>query len=147
MGLLLISYPAYTYLRSQLPLPSRKLLMSNYGPSLGFEYKKLTDLSMIDDILHSYREKENLSDSDIVKVILAVDAISFKPLLKISDNGTVIGTVSEEILNNSELLSLNNNFTAFENFVKQRKHALITDAFVFQAQPILAKHNSFVVHV
>ena len=147
IGLLLISYPAYTYLRSQLPLPSRKLLMSNYGHSLGFEYQKLTDLSMIDEILNSYRKKENLSESDIIKVILAVDAISFKPLLKIDDNGTVIGTVKKEILSNSELLSLNNNFTAFEEFVKQRKHALITDAFVFQAQPILAVHSSFVVHV
>ena len=147
MGLLLISYPCYTYLWSKLPFPLRRLLMKNFGTSLSFEYQKLTDIEAINSITNKYREKENLSDSEVIDIVLAVDAISFNPVLKVDQNGTVYGTTKEEVIDNLELEHLSNDFAAFEKFMKKIKNVIITDAFVFQAQPIYANYPSFVVHV
>ena len=101
MGLLLISYPCYTYLRSKLPFFSQRLLMKNFGTSLSFEYQKLTYIEIISSVTRNYREKENLSDSEVIDVVLAVDAISFNPVLKVGKNGTVYGTTKQEDMDGS----------------------------------------------
>ena len=147
MELLLISYPAYTYIRSILPFPSRQTLMSNYNSVLEFEYLSLTDIKKIDEISENYKKKENISKAEIIDVILAVDAISFNPIMKISQNGIVQGLIHDEVLSNSELIELEKNFSAFEEFAKKRKDSIIANAFVFQVHPIFSNYSSFVIHV
>ena len=60
MGLLLISYPAYRYLRAVIPLPSRQLLMTSYQNLLSFEYEAITNLSCLNEITRNYRKKKIL---------------------------------------------------------------------------------------
>ena len=147
MGLLLISFNGYKYLRNILPLPSPNLLMNNYKLSLNFEYEVLTNLSNINSLTQKYKQKENISENDIIKVVLAVDAISFNPILTIDKSGTVYGTINTEKIDDVKLKKLNQDFTAFEKFVQKRKKFIVTDAFVYQVQPLLPFYNSFVIHV
>ena len=147
MGLLLISFSVFKFVRNFLPLPSRQTLKQSFYSDLSFDAKILTDLSQISTITSEYRTRENISQSEKIKAVLAVDAISFDKVLKIDSKGNIIGTTQDEIVGSNEMENLEKRFTSFENFVRQRKEFLISDAFVFQVQPVLADYPSFVAHV
>lgn len=122
-------------------------MSSNFNSLLSFEYSSLTDISKIKDISKNYRKKENISNSEIIDVILAVDAISFNPNVKIDSKGFVKGLIQDEKISDSDLIKFERNFSAFEEFVKKNKYSIITNAFVYQAQPISPNYHSFVVHM
>ena len=82
-----------------------------------------------------------------IKAVIAVDAISFNKMLKVNKNGFVSGMIKDETISRLELMKLEKEFSAFEEFVSIRKNLLISDAFVFQVQPIKAKYSSFVIHI
>lgn len=147
MGILLISFTAFNYLRSFLPLPSRQALQKNFQADLSLKTEYLTDVKNIPIIVADYREREKISETEKIQAVLAIDAISFNPILKIDKNGNVIGTTKEEIISSYELLQLEKNFSEFEKFVSERKELLISDAFVVQVQPVLMNYSSFVVHI
>ena len=147
MGLLIISFSAFKFARNFIPLPSRQILTQSFHADLSFKTNILTDLSQITTITSEYRERENISKSEKIKAVLAVDAISFDKVLKIDSQGNVIGTTREEVVGNLDMENLEKKIASFENFVKQRKELLISDAFVFQVQPVLINYPSFVVHV
>ena len=148
MGLLLISYPAYLYLRSHFPLPSRQVLM--YFSFIGLlknEYDFITNTTKIGSIVKNYRKSENISNLEVIDVVLAVDAVSFDPLVSIDKKSFVYGLKKNKKLLNEEIDILEKNFTKFEEFFKENKNVVITDAFVFQAQHLISEYHSFVVHV
>lgn len=145
-SLYLLSSRAYEHLRLFLPLPSWRTLERRTEPSFKFNIDALQNLSLVHETVGRFRERENISDC-IIYGILAVDAVSFQREMIITNNGVIEGGVSNETLDEEKVIQLQQSFSEFEEFWKSHHAALISDAFVYQFQPIDALLPSFVVHI
>ena len=146
MSVYLLSGTAYEHLRKFMPLPSWQTLQVRTQPCFKFNANTLHNLSMIPDTVDRFREQEQIGH-EIVYGILAVDAVSFQRELIVTKNGMMEGSLSNETLDSAKLAELHESFTEFENFWKLHHDAIISDAFVFQFQPINASLRSFIVHI
>ena len=113
MGLMLISLSAFYYVRSKIPLPSRQTLNEFFSDDLDFRSDILLDLNQINTICNNYRKKENISQTEYIKAVIAVDAVSFDKMLKIDKSGIVSGTINDETINLLQLKQLEKDFSEF----------------------------------
>ena len=146
LAIYLMSSSTYTFIREFLPLPSRQTLQAKAHAAMHFDKSMLQNLSAIPAIVARYRERSKLHDEKI-EGILAVDAISFTRELIVSKTGVVYGSLQNETIDQKRLVKLHASFSELEELWKQHHPALISDAFVFQFQPVNASLKSLVVHV
>lgn len=146
LSIYLMSGNAYEYLRNFLPLPSVQTLKNRMSGVMTFEANILQNLSAIQSVCDEVRDRFELGN-DVVRGILAVDAISFQRELIITNSGVVQGSLSNETVSSDLLDALHSSFSELEKFWAENHKALISDAFVYQFQPINATIKSFVVHI
>lgn len=146
LSVYLLSGRAYEHLRLFMPLPSWQTLQQRTEPSFHLNAAALQNLSSIHETVKRFRERQNASE-DTIYGILAVDAISFQREMIITNNGVIEGSISNETLDEQQIIQLQQSFSELEEFWKKQHAALISDAFVFQFQPFDALLPSFVVHI
>ena len=146
MALYLISGPAYTFLRNFIPLPSRQTLYLRTSFGLRFNATYLENLSLVKNVVENYREENNVTKEEICG-ILAVDAISLDKEMIITKDGVVYGGLSSEVLSKEALEKIQKHFSHLEELWRNKSSVIISDAFVFQFQPVLASLRPFVVHI
>ena len=129
-----------------MPLPSWQTLQARTEPSFKFNANRLQNLSAIPDVVARFRQQEEIGDERIYG-FLAVEAVSFHRELIVTKNGVVEGTLSNETIEMEKIAELQESFAEFENFCKEQRDVVISDAFVFQFQPINASLRSFIVHI
>ena len=146
--LLCVSLPAYTLLRRVLPFPSRQSMMATFKDDYWYQNNIITNLSQLNRALKDYCSHfEADGPNKTIKGILAVDAISLKPHLRIDRNGFVEGTTTGEKISSEMLGEITSNFRTYEEFVKNRTNVTITDSFIYQFQPLNASGRCVVVYV
>ena len=146
LAIYLRSPSSYEVMRNFLPFPSRQTLSERLNGLMSFNITLLQNISLIRNVCDDVRERFEVGDS-VVAGILAVDAISFQRQLIISNNGVVHGSFANETVSSEKLAKMHASFSEFENYWKETEKALISDAFVFQFQPLNASIKSFVVHL
>ena len=146
LGVYLISGPAYNFLRELMPLPSTKTLEARTATSERFNPLMLENLSCLDMIVKHYRETNEIDSMQIFGV-LAVDAIAFDREMIIAENGFVTGAIESEFVDKDTLEKIQSDFRALEKLWQDKLDTIISDAFVFQFQPLSATLRSFVVYV
>ena len=143
----LLSTAAYLHLRNFLPLPSKQTLYAQMGACIRLNVTLLQDASKLPDVIECYKQENEISQTRTISGVLAVDAISFRRELVITNTGVVQGSLSNETVDQELLAQLHSSFSEFENYYREHHSALISDAFVFQFQPLNASLKSLVVHV
>ena len=146
MALYIMSSSCYEYLRNFVPLPSRQTLMARSVGPMHFNATKLQNLSNLPDVCAHYRTRNEIGNATVYGV-LAVDAVSFTRQLVISKTGIIQGSICNETVDAKRLHEMHASFTEFESFWSEKHSALISDAFVFQFQPINVSSKSFVCHI
>ena len=92
-----------------------------------------------------------IKGNDVVEACLAVDALYFKPDIKITIDNCIKGSAFTQSL--QDLLPENsfNYFTqnpqSLHNFILLNYDKIIKAGFVYHIQPYNIKYNSFVVHI
>ena len=128
-----------------MPLPLAKTLEARTA-SERFNPLMLENLSCLDMIVKHYRETNEIDSMQIFGV-LAVDAIAFDREMIIAENGFVTGAIESEFVDKDILEKIQSDFRALEKLWQDKLDTIISDAFVFQFQPLSATLRPFVVHV
>ena len=136
----------YNFIRSNLPLPSLNTVRNHFNTYSTKIKENLVDINSIEDIILNYKKENNITGK--LKVVLAVDAISFTPVVKITDQGFIHGFIKDENLNKVELRKLNEKYSQFEKYISSmHSSSVIKASFVYQVQPISPLYRWFVVHI
>ena len=146
LSVYLMSSNAYEFLRNFLPLPSRQTLNARLHGLMTFNISVVQDISRIHIICDDVRTRFELGDA-VIAGVLAVDAISFQRELIVTSNGVVQGSLSNETVSAKKLAKIHASFSEFEQFWLENHKALISDAFVFQFQPVNTSIKSFITHI
>ena len=146
LALYIMSSSSYEYLRNFLALPSRQTLNSKCLAPMRFNASNLQNLSKLEEVTTNYRCGNEIGDQKVYGV-LAVDAISFTRQMVIGTTGIIQGSISNETVDAKRLQEMHASFAELENFWAEMHSALISDAFVFQFQPINVSWKSFVCHI
>ena len=143
--LMSLSLPAYMFLRMALPFPSRQSLLESLEGEFWIQHGIVTDYGQMEEALADYvREIEPRTER---KGILAVDAISLTPHMRIERCGFVTGLVSNETLTSALFRNLSRSYKEYEKCVVERANVTITDSFVYQFQPLNASMRCITVFV
>lgn len=145
--ILFTSHTSYRFLRSNLLLPSRSTLYRYLQTFESYDAKLLTNLKNLNSITANYRKTNDISNEDEIRGILAIDAVSLKPHIKITDDGEILGLTQKVVLNKSEIKKLNSIVKDEENLIKELKSLTVTDAFVYYFQPLNPLQKCFPVYI
>jgi hypothetical protein len=107
----------------------------------------MLNLNEIEDLLSIWRAANNVDPRHFIQVILAVDALAFKPLVTIKEDGSVDGIEAFDSLKSPDLFSqLIANPCLFHDFVVTHWKDVYSAIFVFQIQPISNQFTCCAVH-
>lgn len=146
LSIYVLSGAAYNHIRNFLPLPSRQTLEARSVGTMKFDASRLQNVTGISAIANEIRARLDLNEN-IIHGILAVDAISLNREMTITPNGLVKGSLSSETVMPEKLEAMHKSFKELEKYWVDHKKSLISDAFLFQFQPVNASIKSFVVHI
>lgn len=76
-----------------------------------------------------------------------MDALFFKPDIKISQKGIVSGFMNEINLTQKDLKLFTKDLNSFTEFIKSNWKCLIKAAFVFQLNPLLTNYKPIVLYI
>lgn len=102
--LLFITSPAaFKLINSSMITPSesniKRILANQSLPKIDM----IVNISKIDDIILDFKLRNNINNDEIINGVLAVDALSLTPVLKIKNDGSIEGLINSSHLNKSEL--------------------------------------------
>lgn len=102
--LLFITSPAaFKLINSSMITPSesniKRILANQSLPKIDM----IVNISKIDDIILDFKLRNNINNDEIINGVLAVDALSLTPVLKIKNDGSIEGLINSFHLNKSEL--------------------------------------------
>lgn len=148
------SQSTYNLVRSEFSLPSVQSIRSHYKEEMQSTTHCLTNLKLINNILHDYRNSFNLDSTLSLPSILSVDAICFKPIISITKDGVLTGienftqSDTDDIFNPDQLFShYNDDPSQFEAFLRKHWNRAYSAAFVYQLQPLNSGFPSLVLHI
>jgi hypothetical protein len=131
-----ISPRAWEIVRRVLPLPGDRLLLSKFANARAVISSALLDLDEMEALIDLWER----SHEDIMtyrRVILSVNAITFRPMVTTSDDGSVDGLKDLTHLDNPDLLmQFLADPAAFSAFLREPWDSTDTVLFVFQIQPL-----------
>lgn len=119
----------------------KKFLRTNRDNVIGSN-----DIEKINSSIIKYKETNDIHENEIFG-ILAVDAVSTEPVVKVSKNGEVKGLISPKNLTKEEIIELQNEVRKQESFVKQVKNITVSSAFVYQWQPLNPVYPCSVIYI
>jgi hypothetical protein len=141
-----ISAAALRHVRAVLPLPGESLLNSRFAKQRRLLSNALMDIARLPELMDLWREgiPEGVTGQSVV---LAVDAVAFRPLVTISEEGKVCGLKHLDTLGDQDLFThLLRDPVAFSNFLSDHWRNAYTNLFVYHLQPINPKLPCGVIH-
>ena len=143
------SFTCYQLLRRFLFLPSYSMLFRYFRPQMMQVESYVTNIDKLPLYLQMISEQMGNEKERITKHggIIAVDAISLRPHVFVTENGLVQGVLEHPALNTSEMRAMRESYEAYERYVASMKNKTITDSFVYQYQPLYARGTCFTVLV
>lgn len=101
----------------------------------------------MNEICENYREENEINNSIKIPGVLAVDALSLDPYIKIDNMGNISGIIGKLILSSEDLLKVKKVVNEQEELVKKLKNITINSAFLYQFKPINSYYKCFTVYV
>jgi hypothetical protein len=121
--ILAISSAAYQIISQILPLPSDHLLRSKFLDEKTRVRNAVLDLTQLDELLPIWRAANTMGSEDRIQAILVVNAIAFKSLITIREDGPVKGIDGFEPLELPDLFSqVPSHPRFFQDFVLMHWH-------------------------
>jgi hypothetical protein len=97
----------------------------------------MLSLNDVDDLLSIWRTENHVDVDDRVDAILSVDAVAFKTLVTIREEGSVEGIADFDCLESPDLFSqFIANPTLFHKFILSHWKEVSSSLFVFHIQPV-----------
>ena len=115
-------------------------------PTLSSDIHSLLNISNIGFVINKYKSNNSILNQSL-EIVIAVDAISFHPRIKINKNGLVIGVKDKKIVEDLNIQQMERSFKEFEDYINSIKNPTITDAFIYQINPIKREFPCHVVHI
>ena len=146
-SLLTISYSAYNFVQSELPLPDIRSVYRHASQLLTIKPYMLTNLSYLPDILEEYKNiiNENESKSNL-QFILAVDALSTTPFANIRKNLTVSGLFTDDITADESFI-IEKSIQKFEDYLRKISDKIVNSLFVYSLHPINHNLPTFFIYI
>lgn len=145
--LYLTSHAGYKLVNSSIITPSesnlRRILSNQKLPKID----EIVNISKIDEIISNYKTRNDINEDEKIYGVLAVDALSLTPVLKIKEDGSIEGLVNSSNLNKTECDKIKGVIQYQEKLIKTLKKNVTTDAFVFQFQPLSPLYKTVVLHI
>lgn len=146
-SLLTISYSAYNFVQSELPLPDVRSVYRHSGEFLTIKPFMLTNMTFLPYILDQYK---NITNGNITiekeKFILAVDALSTTPFANIQKNLNILGLLRNDLTFNESLM-IENSIQSFENYLKMISDKIVNSLFVYSLHPLNHDLPTFFIHI
>ncbi|KAK8888888.1 hypothetical protein M9Y10_033628 [Tritrichomonas musculus] len=139
-------FPSYIYLSNSLLLPHYNALTTYMKQQTKLNPEKIS-LDNLNEICENYREENEINNSIKIQGVLAVDALSLDPYIKIDNMGNISGIIGKLILSSEDLLKVKKVVNEQEELVKKLKNITINSAFLYQFQPINSYYKCFTVYV
>lgn len=142
--LIILSLPCYSMLRKFDIWPSRQAVVNRLRTSYVTNTELLINLDNVHSTVKKYKEENSVEEK--IQAILAVDAVSLTPEIGVTKDKLVTGLLQKELLGDKEMRKLEKKFKEFEKFCRDRKDVTITDAFLYNIQPLNSSYRSFVIY-
>lgn len=141
MTLAAISLPCYLLMRKFMILPSYVTIFNRFRNELQIQTKILTSVSDVPGMLNEWSRREPEKKRLVSELggILAVDAISLRPHVVVTEDGIVEGLTELEEVGTPEIAEFRQSYARYEEFVKNLKNKTITDSFVYYYQPFASE--------
>lgn len=139
-------FPCYIYLSNSLLLPHYNALTTYMKQQTKLNPEKIS-LDNLNEICENYREENEINNSIKIPGVLAVDALSLDPYIKIDNMGNISGIIGKLILSSEDLLKVKKVVNEQEELVKKLKNITINRAFLYQFQTINSYYKCFTVYV
>ena len=140
-----ISPKCFYFINNTIIIPSDTTIKKciNRNCEQIYNYDKIEN---INNTIEKFKESNNIIN-ETIEGILAVDAVSTEPIVKILENGEVTGLITNMTLTEEEIIYLKNEIRRQEEFIKKVKNMTVSSAFVYQFQPLNSIYPCFVVFI
>lgn len=143
----LICGTALTVLSQMVIIPGRETIRNFNNINEMHLTKPINQINNIESFPQSYRSTYNVSDENKIDAILAVDAISLDPYVKVLENGTVTGVFKDTNLTKEQIEELRHEIKRQETYINTLKNVTVSSAFVYQIQPLNPMYPCSVVFI
>ena len=142
------SKESYEILRKYIPiLPSCKEI-EEYRKTFFTDFQQdLLNIDNLPEIITCYKTENNISSKNKLYASLAVDALFFKPDVKIKANGKTSGFLNNNPITKRQFNSFSKDIESFAKFIQENWNNIIRAGFVFQLNPLKNNCNSIVLHI
>lgn len=154
LNLMFQSQSSYDFVRNEFPLPSKQSVRKHFREEISATTQCLTNLNLMNNIIHDYRNSFNLNSIMTLPSILSVDAICFKPIISVTKDGKISGIENFTMDDTNDTFNPEKMFThynddpsLFEEFLRKQWNQAYSAAFVYQLQPLNSGFPSLVLHV
>ena len=145
--ILIQSRKSFLFLSNSFIFPNEKTVKNFIKEQSYINPSNYTDTSNIENIVNMYRSSHRLVDNDIIVGILAVDAVSLTPHVKIDQRGNIKGLKTHITLDKDDLEQLKQSIQLQEEVISKLKPNTVNYAFVFYFQPLSINLECFTIHI
>jgi hypothetical protein len=142
-----ISPKALEVVGKVITLPSESLLNSKFAKTRRVWSEALQDPERVGELIAVWNQSGATTPSERT-VVLAVDAVAFRPLVTVTENGEVTGLKHLTQLENPDLFTeFLRDPHAFAHFLQQHWKQTYSNLHAFHIQPVNPKFPCCVIHV
>jgi hypothetical protein len=143
----MISPQALEVVGKVIPVPSESLINSKFTKTRQVISDALQDSDRLGELINLWDQSGARSRSERT-VVLAVDAVAFRPLVTVTENGEVAGLKRLTQLDSPDLFTeFLRDPQAFSNFLQQHWKQAYSALHAFHIQPVNPKFPCCVIHV
>ena len=128
-------------------IPVVATIKNFYKNNIKVQTNYLFTLEETQRFAQTYKNRYNLTETSIVYGIIAVDAISVDPNVKVFENGTVKGLINATCLSKEEIEELRYEVYRQERYLAQIKNQTISAAFIYQFQPLCPFYDTAIIYI
>lgn len=142
-------FTGFSYIYKSIVFPSKSTMYRFINKYKALDIERITDISKVSDTLADYRLENSIKNSTVIPGVLAVDAVSLTPHIKVMEDGTIKG-LKDDVnihLDKNEIELLESLISEQEKLIMKLKSDTINSAFVYYFQPLNPIYRCFPVFI
>ena len=128
-------------------LPPKQIIEEHLAKKNPLFSEDLTNIENLPKIIQVFKQEYGIHDTQKTYGCLAVDALYFKPNVRIDPRGIVSGLEDQVDLGKSTFTLFSRNLKAFTEYIKNNWKHIIKAGFVFQLNPLYTPYKPIVLHI
>ena len=142
------SKDSYEILKRYIPFLPSISEIEEYRQKFFVDFEEdLLNLNNLPDIIQNYKSENEIISKDKIYASLAVDALFFKPNVKVKTDGTTSGFTQEIEISKKQFNSFSKDIENFSKFIQENWHLIVRAGFVFQLNPLKNEYKSIILHI